>query len=1216
MKLRTKLIIGLAFIVVSFLSLGAGLYGGRTETATAATSVTAKCLTYGRTTVGSSNTGGCPDNFKIYMSGASVSGTATVYENALLDWSYYTFTIEPSGACSHLTFRLIRDGHVYVSKSLSGSDNLTLYESALPDGMYELEYTGQYKPLVISGYVTYSYSYHFETDKTPPIATLKAGGSSIKTGSHTNQQIVYSAEDKHFSRIQYKSPKNSGYINSYTTSYTIPATESNNGWWYFYAWDTLGASSSTVSVYLDTIAPLGSVKAGGYTIENGGYTNKAVSYTATDAGGIAYYQVQKPHAAVWESYTAGTSLTGMYGWYTFQAVDRAGNISEEYKVYYDISQPSGKLYGGTTEYLSGYATNAEYVKYEGYSAYAPIAACYVKMPGASNYTNYLSGTPLTKEGTYYFYCVSKAGMPASAISITLDKTKPVGALYGGAYNVANGGYTNTEYIRFLATDLTRMTTYVKRPGAASYVEYIMETKFTEEGKYSFYARDEANNVSDTYTITLDRRIPKAQLYVDDEPCGNNGYTNGGHIKFESDGANCYVKQPGSVAFSEYLSGAEYYKPGKYVFYGVSEAGSSTGEYSIVIDRTVKPLGLENVENGKTDGDAVLTWTDGDPDLYAPVQTVTVNGKPYKKGEPIYTIDTGVYEVVCVDAAGNTWTTEFSSTKRNILTQTLQKEYYEVLDAEGEPLAFGNYAAAFAFVAAQERQYVRMGEWKSEVWDAGIAMDGKDSVNAKNGTYFVYKKSGNPKEQVAYFTEERLNEVIAEYAKAGIKSYYYWQKEPKNIAAGENLYAYSDEKTILGSSIDLGENVAGLIDGETLIGSVYDTEGRHLLTVSDEWGNTCEYTLIVIRRAPKLLYAVGEGSNNVAAFDRTYYFKDEVSVSIADVYDEMAMFSVTDENGGQVGCFSLDESCVIKKSGRYTVEAINHFGKSEAFCLILSLEAPKAKLTENTPKKKLEVTIIKSADKESHIQSLEIYKSIDNGKTWVPLVQDDYGKIISLNTLFYGFRTSGIYKVVLTDEFRSGFDAVVEQREYTQPLPEGLLVGVENNGCTNNAVSFEWKDEAKVTLIKDGEEIEYVSGKKLKEDGRYVLTIENYDGSTQTYIFTIDTIAPEVLLEGVRNGGKTTDSVTISRISEAAEVKVYLGNNEIGYKLGEKLTKAGKYRVVVTDACGNRSEYVFEIKSAGKDTNFVGIGVIVAIAIGALVIIGVVAVIILKKRRNE
>ena len=57
-------------------------------------------------------------------------------------------------------------------------------------------------------------------------------------------------------------------------------------------------------------------------------------------------------------------------------------------------------------------------------------------------------------------------------------------------------------------------------------------------------------------------------------------------------------------------------------------------------------------------------------------------------------------------------------------------------------------------------------------------------------------------------------------------------------------------------------------------------------------------------------------------------------------------------------------------------------------------------------------------------------------------------------------------------------------------------------------------------------------------------------------------------------------------------------------------------MVVTDACGNSSEYVFEIKSAGKDTNFVGIGVIVSIAMGALVIIGLVAVIILKKRRSE
>lgn len=975
----------------------------------------------------------------------------------------------------------------------------------------------------------------------------------------------------------------------------------------------------TGRLVVDTAVPVLSAKgaSSGTEITNNAMTNERVTVSVGDANpGRLYYKTPSGNgytSTPAKSYTSGT----LNGWYYVYAVDEIGNRSEELAFYYDSIKPEGTLYGGTAVRESGDYAKADYVKYIASDTGSGIAGCYVKMPGSSYYTDYASGTQLINEGTYYFKCMDFSGNMSPVVSITLDRNAPTGTLYAGETIAGNGGATNAEYIKFLPQDNIGISeSYVKKPGSATYEKYASGTRLTEEGEYSFYTVDFSGRTSETYTLTLSRKIPKAQLYVDDAPCGNNGYTNGGHIRFESNGANCYVKLPGSGAFAPYLSGAEYYKPGRYVFYSVSEAGSSTDEYIIVIDRTVKTLELVNVEDGRTSGDAVLTWTDGDPDEFAPIQTVTVNDKPYKKGEPIYTIDTGVYEVSCIDAAGNTWTTEFSSTKRNVLTQTLQKEYYEALDAEGEYLAFGSYDAAFIFATAQEKRYVQTGEWKSETWDAGLAMDGKDSVNAKNGTYFVYKKSGNSKEQVAYFTEERLNEVIAEYAKEGIKSYYYWQKAPERIADGENLYAYSDERTVLGSSIEFGENAVCLIDGETLIGSVYETEGTHLLTVSDEWGNMCEYTLIVIRNASVIRYAVGGGSNNVVAFDRTYYFKDEVTVSIADSYDEMAMFSVTDENGGLVGCFSLDESCVITKCGRYIVEAINHFGKSEIFCFVLSLEAPKAELTENTAKKKLEVTIVKSADKESHIQSLEIYKSMDDGKTWTLLEQDDYGKIISLNTLVYGFRTSGIYKVVLTDEFRSGFDAVVVQREYTQPLPEGVLVGVENNGFTNKAVSFEWKDEAKVMLIKDGEEIEYVSGKKLKEDGRYSLTIENYDGSLQTYVFTIDTIPPEILLAGVENGGKTTDSVTISNLSEEAEVKVYLNNNEIGYKLGEKLTKAGKYRVVVTDMCGNSSEYTFEIKSVGKDTNFVGIGVIVAIAIGALVMIGVAAVIILKKRRSE
>ena len=448
----------------------------------------------------------------------------------------------------------------------------------------------------------------------------------------------------------------------------------------------------------------------------------------------------------------------------------------------------------------------------------------------------------------------------------------------------------------------------------------------------------------------------------------------------------------------YLSGAEYYKPGKYVFYGVSDAGNNTGYFTIIIDRTIKTVDLFNVTDGTTDSDVKITWSDGDASLYAPIKSVTINGKSYTKGEIIHTIDTGAYKVVVTDYAGNTWNTEFSSTKKNIMTDTLQKEYFEIYDADGEFFAFSTYENALAFATERENGYVRKGEWKSESWDAGIAMDAIDAANAVNGEYFIYKKSGNPDEWVAYFTEDRLNEVIAEYAKVGIESYYYWEKTPATIADGENLFTYSDSKNILANSVTLGDNIGASIDGEEIVDAVFATEGKHLLVVSDDWGNTCEYNLTIVRATPDIHYVVGEGSDNTVTFDRVYYFKDQVTVSISDGFDEMAMFSVYDEEGVLLGHFSLGETFTLTESGTYTVKSVNHAGVSEEFCLIISRNAPKVEIKENADEKKLNIEIIKSADDESHIQTLEIYKSTDGGTTWVLVEKDDYGTLVTLDNL--------------------------------------------------------------------------------------------------------------------------------------------------------------------------------------------------------------------------
>ena len=1180
-KLKNKIWIALlGFVMAVAVVCGVGL---NTKTTHAATSTSAKYKTYGTYSTGGGYSSGCPSYFGIYMHSSSQNGsTGTIYDGEVLNWTYVYIKIEVSDMKSHSSFKLTKDGSTYSNKSLSGTSNQTLYSGSLPDGEYELTYVGTYKKNIFTSTVTYTYKYNFVIDKSAPVQTLKKGTTSISSGSYANQQITYSVSDYDPYIIYYKKPGYSSYYTTTATSYSVAATSANNGWWYFYSMDDVGNVSSTMRVYLDTVAPVGKVtNSAGSTIANGGYTNKSIKYTATDTGGISYYQVKKPGTTTWTTYTAGTELSGTYGWYTFRAVDKAGNISEEYQVYYDASTPTASLYGGTTSYASGSFVNAPYIKYVASDSGSNVSACYVRMPGASYYTTYASGTQLATEGKYYFYSVDKSGNVSATVNITLDKTKPIGTIYGGSAVITNGSATNAESIRFVPYDQFGLASvYVKRPNASGYVSYTSGTSYTTEGEYSFYAVDRAGNRSDTYTVTLNRQIPAAQLYVDDVKIDNNSYTNGWHIRFEC-AETCYVKLPNSEEFVPYMSGAEYYRLGKYVFYGVDDAGNSTGYYTIVIDKTQKPLEVQNVTDGETNGDVVLTWTDGDPNVYAPIKTVTINGKPYTKGTPIYTIDTGVYKVVATDRAGNVWETEFKSTKVNVLTQTLQQKYYEVYDENGDYYAFTSYESAYAFAVARENGLVRTGDWHNEDWDTGIAMDAIDAVNAKNGTYFIYKKEGNAEAEVAYFTQERLNAVIAQYAKQGINSYFYWEKEPAAQISGENLYEYSDSKTILAKSIDFCENVGCRIDGEVYVGTSYAVEGRHSLVAFDEWGNTCDYTLIVVGSPTEIYYSVGEGSANLVVFDRTYYFKKGIEVSISDDLDSFAMFVVYDQDDNVLGKFLATETYAIEESGRYRVVAINHYGESEEFQLVISLDAPSATLTDNEVDKKLEIKIDGSIDADSHIQTLEIYKSHDNGTTWTLVALDDYGKPVALESMEYAFRTTALYKVVLTDEFRTGIDSIISTFDYVQPEPYGELVGVENGGYTNGTASFTWTDEAKVSLERGGgllrETLMYKSGEEISVDGIYVLTFENYDGYKMIYTFTIDTVAPVVEMEGATVGAATNNNVSLAISEEGLITELFKDGVSLGaYVPGTVITESGSYVLVVKDLADNKVEIAFVI----------------------------------------
>ena len=1342
---KTFLISGLLFGIALILVFG--FFLATPFKASAAIVRTPVYTTYGSYSYDGKTYSGYPSSsFKVTLNGALTEGTGTIYNNNVINWTWYTFKVVDTEVYEHVSVKLYKNNSLFYSQNLSDDGNITLFDKSLSDGEYRFEYSCKVGNFFVN--TLYTYTYCFRVDSTAPTVSLKAGGSTISDGTYTNKQVVYSATDASTVRIYVKSPTASDFGVSYNSSYTVAASAGNNGWWYVYASDSVDNSTSCKSFYMDVTSPYGTVYGGTSSVSSGGYTNASyvkyvasdtnsgvancyvrkpgsssyvaytsgsqlttegtyyfycvdkagntsststitldksipwgtlyggatskssgsytnadyIKYTASDSwsgvnavyvkmpntslyttyssgtqlategtysfycvdkagnqssivtitldktkptgritgdgnnisqytkasyikfiasdsnSGVANCYVKKPNSSSYVAYTSGTELTAE-GSYTFYCTDNAGNASAYYSVIVDRQVPVGTVHGGEAIKSNGVYTNASYVKYTANDGVSGIKALYVKMPNSSTYSSYSSGTQLATEGTYYFYAVDNAGNQSATMSITLDKTKPTGIIYGGTKELKSGAYTNASYVKFVPSDNILLNSiYVKKPNATSYSSYTSGTELTAEGTYTFYCTDKAGNTSEYYTVTVDRQAPKGQLYVDGKVVSSGAYTNGKYIKFVCSD-NCFVKMPDSTTYTKYVSGTEFEKVGKYVFYSTDAAGNTSSNYTIIIDRTQKKATLTNITDNVTNGDVKISWSNGDSNVYAPIKSVTVNGMSVTNGQIIYTIKTGAYTVSVLDTAGNVWTTSFNSEKQNILTAMLQKEYFETSDKDGNIFAFASYEKALEFAISRENGFVKIETWNSSSWNTGIAMDEKDSVNAKNGQYFIYKKSGNPSEQVAYFTEARLNEVISEYAIASIKNYYYWQKAPEVIADGETLYSYADENGIVENKIEICENVSVLLDGVEVDTTVIETEGKHVITILDEYGNSCEYPVTIIRTAPTVNYVVGEEVTELS-FDRIYYFKNEVTISISDELDEFAMFRVYRIDLGDdrqlIGIKSLGESFTLSESGTYAIVAINHAGESEYYNVLISLNAPEIVFDANAENKQLIITVKPSIDFESNIQSLVIYKSND-GENWEIVSADDYGTTVELETLVYKFNTSAMYRVALSDEFHTGIDVISKEIKYTQPTLAIELEGVENGGYTSGVVKFSWKDEAKVTATKNGVAFDYRAGVRLSEDGDYVIIFENNDGYKVVYKFTIDTKKPTITVNGAKNDETVNNDVSISFNESGLKGILFKDGESISEYTSETvISEDGYYTLIVTDKANNQSEVSFAI----------------------------------------
>ena len=369
---------------------------------------------------------------------------------------------------------------------------------------------GWYEFYAVDNLKNQSNTYKIYYDPTAP--TISA---SVASGSYTNQKIVVTTTDSGsgISAYYVKTPKGT-FTQVSGTTYTIG--NNDNGWYEFYAFDNAGNRSSTYKVYYDSSSPEISA-----SIASGGYTNQKISIAVSDGGsGISAYYAKVPGGA-YEQVTGTTYVLGNAGegWYEFYAVDKVGNRSDTYKIFYDYTVPTI-----SASVTSGGYTNQKVVVTAADSA-SGIASYYVKTPGGS--FGQVEGNAYTignsGEGWYELYAEDYAGNRSDTYKIYYETGVPTISA-----SIASGGYTNQKIAVTAADSASGIASYyVKTPGGAFWQAEgtVYAIGNSGEGWYEFYAVDNAGNRSDTYKLYYDITIPVLNINSANGDIPDGGWAN-------------------------------------------------------------------------------------------------------------------------------------------------------------------------------------------------------------------------------------------------------------------------------------------------------------------------------------------------------------------------------------------------------------------------------------------------------------------------------------------------------------------------------------------------------------------------------------------------------------------------------------------------------------------------------------------------------------------
>lgn len=505
---------------------------------------------------------------------------------------------------------------------------------------------------------------------------------------------------------------------------------------------------------------------------------------------------------------------------------------------------------------------------------------------------------------------------------------------------------------------------------------------------------------------------------------------------------------------------------------------------------------------------------------------------------------------------------------------------------------------------------------------------------KVGDYYYYKSKDNPNLYLYYFDVESLNEVIKHYAQEYVSGEQIYKI---NSTLSPNNYGNTIDEKVIDNKITFNGIEAYIVNNftfkylddndtykiyydyqegsgenwkEMAYGYVFKNQvtshGLYKIKEVDYVGHETTYYVYLDLQAPLL------------DIEAKIYGKDKTitqTISLADIptngelifyYEDFKILEVVEDDRWwvmEVRCPDntikrytyLDELPNFKElgSGEFTITVADRVGNTFKFKVVLLGKAPEATFETINANTQLKVKII-PGESFNTITQIKIYRNgicLNSEIGYDELPEDDTNSLIFISptTYNYIFSKGGIYSVEITDNFGR---TLIYEFKYEKDLPTGVLVGVEHNGRTKDEVQFIY-DNNKYFVVVSKNNKNYESSNTIDKnlttlyflpeaDSEISYSIQLIDRidteNYNIYLFTIKTIKPIIILNGVEPNGTTGGNVfaTWENSEEQYTAHYTLNNTQQEYRKGQVLSVEGSYEITLVDEIGNSNTVKFYI----------------------------------------